>query len=227
MTNVAAIGHNNPPDPIDEATAPFADAIAEAENWLDGTKVTNEAQMKAVDAILKDVRAALTAVTKAEKAAAAPLHEAWKAEKARWKPTIDDLGTMKTGLAAVVNDYKVKLAAEREAERRKAEAEAWRKREEAAAAARAADAADIEAQRAAQEKQREAVEAANAAKQVETVKGLRHVWKHEITDMKAALHWIAREDKPAVEAFVIDYVRRHFKDVEIDGVDRRKEREAF
>ena len=28
--------HNNPPDPIDEALAPYGDAIEEAQNWLDG-----------------------------------------------------------------------------------------------------------------------------------------------------------------------------------------------
>ena len=39
--------HNNPPDPIDEALAPFGDVISEAENWLDGSPVENEAQMKA------------------------------------------------------------------------------------------------------------------------------------------------------------------------------------
>ena len=36
---LATIGHNNPPDPIDEALAPFGDVITEAEVWLDGTRV--------------------------------------------------------------------------------------------------------------------------------------------------------------------------------------------
>ena len=33
------IGHNNPPDPIDEALAPYVDAIEEAQNWLDGEPI--------------------------------------------------------------------------------------------------------------------------------------------------------------------------------------------
>ena len=44
------------------ALAPYGDAISEAENWLDGTKVETEAQMQAVDAILKEIRSASTAV---------------------------------------------------------------------------------------------------------------------------------------------------------------------
>jgi len=31
---MSTIGHNNPPDPIDTALAPFGDAIEEAQNWL-------------------------------------------------------------------------------------------------------------------------------------------------------------------------------------------------
>lgn len=38
--------HNNPPDPIDEALAPFGDFISEAENWLDGTAVENESPLR-------------------------------------------------------------------------------------------------------------------------------------------------------------------------------------
>jgi len=80
MTNPAPIGHNSPPDPIDEALAPYGDAISEAENWLDGTPVENEDQMKAVDAVIKDIRAAKSDLVKAKKSATAPLHDAWKAE---------------------------------------------------------------------------------------------------------------------------------------------------
>jgi hypothetical protein len=100
-----ALGHNNPPDPIDEALAPFSDAISEAENWLDGEPVENEEQMKAVDAILADIRKAGTALASAQKSSTAPLHDAWKAEIARWKPTVDDIERMKKGLAALVDPF--------------------------------------------------------------------------------------------------------------------------
>jgi len=72
-------GHNMPPDPIDEALAPYMDAIEEAENWLDGNPVEDEAAMKAVDALIADIRKAKSDLGKAKKSSTAPLHDAWKA----------------------------------------------------------------------------------------------------------------------------------------------------
>ncbi len=222
-------GHNNPPDPIDEVLAPYADAMSEAENWLDGQAVEDEAAMKSVDAILKDIRAAGTAANKAEKSETAPLYDKYKAEKARWKPTLDDLKAMKDGLAPLVNDFKRKMAAEKEAAKRAAYEEAQRKEREAAEAAAKADAADIEAQRAAAAAQHEAIEAKKAASAAnkDTVKGLRTVHKHEIEDMRAAVNWIARNDKAAMAAFVTEYVRKNCKTVAINGVKTWSEKEAY
>ena len=117
MNTLAPIGHNQGPDPIDEALSPYGDAITEAESWLDGDPVENEDQMKAVDALTVDIKSALKAVNAGEKSAAAPLHDAWKAEKARWKPTIEDLTRIRDGLIAAVSGFKKKLAAQKEAER--------------------------------------------------------------------------------------------------------------
>lgn len=221
--------HNNPPDPIDETLAPFADAIAESDNWLDGEKVETEEQMKAVDAILKDIRAAGTAIGKAEKSETAPLYDTYKAEKARWKPTIDDLKARKDGLAALVNDFKWRLAAKKEAEKRAAYEEARRLEREAEEKARAANAANIEEQRAAMEAKQAAQDAKRAASEAnkDTVKGLRTVHKHEITDHRAALHWIAQNDRPAMTAFIEQYVAKNFKAAPIDGVRTWTEKEAY
>ena len=112
--DVATIGHNMPPDPIDEALVPFGDVISEAEAWLDGQKVDTEAKMKAADELLKGIKTARKAIDDARDASTKPLHEAWKAEVARWKPTQDDLDRLAKGLAALVNDFKVALAKEKE-----------------------------------------------------------------------------------------------------------------
>ena len=119
MNTRAVVGDNNPPDPLDEAIAPFGDAITEAENWLDGEPVTTEGQMKAVDKLAKDIRSARRALDDAKKSATAPLHDAWKAEIARWKPTEDDLDRIQKGLAALVDGYKRNLAAEKAEAKRK------------------------------------------------------------------------------------------------------------
>lgn len=229
MTNPAPIGHNSPPDPIDEALAPYGDAISEAENWLDGTPVENEDQMKAVDAVIKDIRAAKSDLAKAKKSATAPLHDAWKAEIARWKPTEDDIERRLKGLAAVVDPFKRKLAAEKEAAKRAAYEEARRKEREAEEAARNADVSDYEAATEAARLQAEAVDAKKAASAAnkDTVKGLRTVTRYAIEDHRAALHWIAANDRDAVTAFIEEYVRRNHKAAEIGGVKVWQEKEAY
>lgn len=225
----AVIGGNNPPDPLEETIARFGDGITEAENWLDGEPVTNAEQMKAVDALAKHVKAARKAIKEARDAATGPLHEAWKAEVARWKPTEDDLDRIIKGLAAIVGDYKKRLAAEQEAARRAAYQEAERKKREAEAKAAAADAGNIEAQRAAEAAKHEALDAAKAAQATKAAKvtGLRRVHRYEIEDHRKALHWIAANDRDAVTAFIEDYVARNHKRASIDGVRQWEEKEAF
>lgn len=223
------VGHNGAPDPIDAALEPYEASILEAENWLDGSPVENEAAMKAVDTLIADIRKAKSELSKAKKSSTAPLHDAWKAEIARWKPTEDDIERRLKGLAAVVDPFKRKLAAEKEASKRAAYEEAQRKEREAREAAAKANAADYEAQVEADRKAQEAMDAKKAASAAnkDTVKGLRTVTKHEITDHRAALHWIAQNDRDAITAFIEDYVRRNHKTVQIEGVKVWTEKEAY
>lgn len=229
MNKVAEIGHNLPPDPIDEATAPYADAIDEAQNWLDGGEVTNAGQMATVDALLKDVKAAEKAVKDAEASESKPLHDAWKAAKARYKPTIDDLGRIKTGLIAIVSAFKKRESDRIAAEKRAAWEAAEKARKEAEDAAMTASASNIDEIRAAAEKQRaaEIAQAEASAASRQKLKGMRTVHRHEITDMRAAVNWIAKNDKAAMADFVTEYVRRNFRDTAIDGVKAWTEKEAF
>lgn len=230
MNNIATIGDNNPPDPLDEALAPYGDFITEAEGWLDGQKVETEAQMKAVDAIAKEIKAAEKAVKDADESETKPLYDTWKKAKARYKPTLDDLDKIKRGLAALVNDFKKKLAAEKAEAERKSRAEAEAARRAAEEKARAADASDIEAQREAAAAQAEAkakmAEAAAASK--DTVKGLRKVVRYEITDHRALLHWIAQNDRDSVTAFIEGWAQKNHKEQRTaDGLRVWDDQEAF
>ena len=222
--------HNMPPDPIDEALAPFGDVISEAEGWLDGTPVENEGQMKAVDTLIKDMKAAKKAVEAAEESEAKPIYDQWKAAKERYKPTLTDLDRIVKGLVATVDAFKRKLAAEKEAARKEAERLAWEETRKAQEAARNAAANDIEAQRAAAE-QAAAAEAAQKAAQSaakDTVKGMRTVTKYEVTDHRALLHWIAKNDKDAVYAFIEEWARRNHKDqTAAEGLRVWSEKEAY
>lgn len=221
--------HNMPPDPIDEAIAPYGDTIAEAENWLDGEKVETDDQMKAVDALTKEIKEALKSMKSGEESESKPVYDQWKAIKARWKPTIDDLERIKKGLVALVSDYKRKKAEEQAEAERKAREEAERKRREAEEAARKADQSDIEAQRAAAAAQQEAEDAHRAAAKTskEKVKGMRTVTKYQITDHRALLHWIATHHRDDLTAFIEEWARKNHKDVTADGLRVWQEKEAF
>ena len=226
----AVIGGNNPPDPIDEISAQFEDYRIEAENWTDGTEVENEGQMNQVDTLRKAMRDFRLSLEKGQKSAAAPLHDAWKAELARWKPTIDDVKRIEDCLVAVVGAFKKKLDAQKEAERRAAWEAANRARIEAEEAARKAAATDLEAQRQAAAAAQAAIdaEAAAQAAQRDTVKGMRHVTKYEITDHRALLNWIARNRRDDLTAFIEQWAQKNHKpDPKADGLEVWTEREAY
>ncbi len=208
-----AAGHNNPPDPIDDALAPYADALDESDSWLGGAPPMNEVEIKALDIVIGLIRKAKSDLAKAKKSTTAPLHDAWKVEIARWKPTEDDIERRLKSLVALGEPYRQKMAAEKEAIKRAAFDEAQRLEREARAAAAQADATDYAAQVEADRKAREAAEAKVAASEAnkDKVRGLRTVTRFEITDHRAALHWIAANDRDAITEFVEDYVRRNHK----------------
>lgn len=226
----AIIGGNAPPDPIDEITQPFDTYRQEAENWLDGQPVETEGQMKVVDALRKQMRDWRIALEGGQKAATAPLYEAYKAEGERWKPTIEDAKRIEKCLVSAVDAFKRKLADEKAAAERAARAEAERKMREAQEAAARANAADLEAQREAALAQYEAERAARAAAAAskDTVKGLRIVVHHEITDHRALLNWIARNDRDAITAFIEEWARKnHKQNRAADGLRVWEQKEAF
>lgn len=229
MNPRAVMGANLPPDPIDEICATYESAREEAENWLDGAEVTDEAQMKAVDALRKDMREFRLGLERGQKDATAPLYDAYKSEGARWKPAIDDAKRIESGLVALNDGFKRNLAIEKAEAERKARAEAEAAMRAAREAAEAAHVADIEAQREAAAAQARADAAVQAAKDAskDTVKGMRTVTRYVIEDHRAALNDIATSDRDAVTAFIEDYVRRNHKSRAINGVRVWAEKETY
>ena len=222
--------HNNPPDPIDDALAPFGDTISEAENWLDGTPVETESQMVAVDALIKGMKAAKKAVEAADESVTKPMYDAWKSEKARFKPTLDDLDRMVKGLVSAVDTFKRRLAAEKEAARKEAERLAWEATRAAEIASRTADASNIEATREAAAKmaEAEAAQRASMAANKDTVKGLRTVTRYEITDHRALLNYIATQHRDDLTAFIEEWARKNHKEhATAAGLRVWQEKEAF
>lgn len=229
MNQIAHIGHNHPPSDIDDICAAYDAARMEAENWLDGTPVENEAQMRAVDALRDDMRKCRLDLERGQKAATAPLYEAYKAEGARWKPYIEDHKRIEAGLVSAMGPFKAKLDAEKAEAERQARLEAEQKRRAAEEAARQANLADIEAQRAAAAAQAEAEKAQRRAAEAsrQKVKGLRTVTRYEVDDYRAALNDIAKNDRDAMVAFIDDYARRNHKSRPIAGVRVWEVKEAY
>lgn len=228
MNVIAPIGHNNPPDPIDEINARFEAARLEAENWADGSAVENEAQMNAVDVLRKDARAWRLELEAGQKSATAPLYDAYKDEGARWKPTIDDAKRIEGCLVALVDGFKRKLAAEKAEAARKAEAEAWAKTRAAQEAVRQADASNLEDNREAAAKIAEAEAAQEAAKiaKADTVKGMRTVTRYRLIDPVLLARHLWANDREAQGAYHIDRATK--LGLNLPGVfEKYQEKEAY
>ena len=227
--NLPPRNHNNPPLPIEAVVSAHDGLISEAQNWADGTPVENEAGMNAVDRIIKEFKTYRAELTKAAKEQTEPLHKAWKAEVADVKVYTDDADRMQSALVAVVGQFKANLAAEKAEAERKAQQAAWDATRKAQEATRNVNAADIEAQRAAAQAMAdaEAAQKAASAASKDTVKGMRRVTRYEVQDNRAALHWIAAHDKPALAEFIAEYIRKNYKTQQIAGVHVWQEKEAF
>lgn len=226
----AVIGGNSPPDPIDTALAPFSDILLEVENWLDGDVVKTEGQLAATDILLKEMKAAKKAVDAARDEVTKPLHEAWKSEVARWKPTQDDLDRQVKCIIAAQAPYKAKLDAEKAEAARLARVEADRIADEARKAHLAAKASSIEEQRKADDLLKAAEEAARLASRAskDTVKGMRTVQVYEIESHKLLLHWIVKHDRDSVTAFIEEWARLNHKSAShAEGLKVWTEKRAF
>lgn len=223
---IAGMGHNGGEalDPMEAIQAQYDNTFLMVANWLDGSSVENEAQMKEVDSLLASIKDAEKDAAAAKEDEYRPHKAACDAVIARWKPFLTDLTRQKNGLTATVDVFKRKLAEERAAEKRAAEREAYRLREAAEEAARKAAANDLDAQREAAAAMEVAQRATQQAKQVETVKGLRTYTVTEVVDGKVLINWIAKNDKAALMAFMDDYARRNTGD--LPGVERRQEKRA-
>ena len=233
MTNTnerAVMGDNHPPhDPVDEAIAPFADAIEMAENTLIGVVVENDAQESDVDALAKDIKSALKAVADARLDITRPMDAAKKSVMDKFKPTETDLKRIAEELVKMVAPYKKAKAAKIVA----AQAEADRKAKEALRVAQEARAAssptDLDDRREADAMADEAQRLAKDAKKASKVKvaRMRTVKKHEITDRSALARDIWIKDADAMNAFLDEYARKNAHNRKIDGVNAWVEEEPY
>lgn len=229
MSDVAEVGHNGPPSPMEMCASDFSEFISEAENWGDGEIVTTLAQMEAVDAVIKGLKSYGTALNKAVAEYTGPAHKVWKGKVAEGKAYTDDKARLQSVLVAAVSPFKEKLAAEKEAERKAAWEAARQAEREAEELAAKANAVSIEDVRAAEDAKASAMEAKKLASsaQKDTVKGMRDVHRHEVVSMRDLVNWIAINDKAAMAHFANTYAGKNHKNIPDDVVRSWTEKEAF
>lgn len=224
----AAIGDNNPPEktPFERVSERIDDLWTEAKNWLDGSKVTTEAESKAVSKLLEDFRKAEADADEARKAEAKPYDEAKAAIQEKYAPLIANTKAVKGRTVLAVEACKkalepwiLKLAAEQKAAAEKARKEAEEKQAAAQAALAAArEANDLAQREEAEAALQEAKRADQAATRAEKTKahatggaraiGLRTSYAPELTDGVAAArhYWATR--RADMEAFLLDQARK-------------------
>lgn len=207
LNPAATIGHNHPPDPIDEALTAITDLYDEALNFADGEPIDSDAMHDTVTALRDALHEAGKAADALRVEAKKPLDEQIDAIQSRFNPAIQPKKGMVDRAKASLGEL---LAA-------------WRKQEADKKAAIAA-AARLEAERIAKEAQdakrasagnlvarEEAeallVEAKQAEKQARrddkaatSGLGLRTVWRAELVDVEKALDWCYGRDPDAFRA---------------------------
>ena len=221
--------NHNQQDPIENVLTEFESVLDEASNWTDGEFITDEAGMKAVDAVLKEFKSYKTALVKAGNEKTGPLHKEWKAELAAVKIYTDDADLIQKALIAIVAPFKAKLAKEKADAEEAAWEETNRLRREAEKQAAEARVGDVDEQRAANEAKAAVVAAEKVAKSVakEAPKGMRKVSKFEIEDYNAAFKFIAAKHSSLIREMVESFVVKNHKATHIDGVKQWVEKEAF
>lgn len=228
------IGHNNPPSALAAFEAALSDARDTAADFLDGAAIETQGQADAVGKIVGEVKELRRDAEKARKSEKEPYLEAGRQVDAAWKPLLERADTIIKAAQAPLTAYLQAQEAEKRERERLAQEEAERKAQEALEAERAAKSvADLEE---AQAKQKEADAAAKDAKRASKDKaqvsgtsraiGLRTYKVVTVTDHKAALLWIAKRDKPALDHFIEEYARKHAATRPMDGVVVRDEKRA-
>ncbi len=205
MGAVAAIGHNNPPDPFAAIKTHVDDLMVEAKNFCDGAAIENQAQADAVARLIDDFRSAAKAADEARKEEAKPYDDGKAAVQAKYAELLAETKAQiiraLEALKATLTPWLQKLERERREAEQVAQEEAARKAQEAADAMRATTLADLDGREAAEALVADAAAAQAEANRIAKAKphaagdgraiGLRRSYRAVLTDPRAAvLHYM-------------------------------------
>lgn len=195
---------NQPPDPFQAFALHIDDLVEQAQQYLDGEPVQNDAQAEDVSRLLNMLRKAGNDADDARKAEKKPHDDAAKAVQVRWKPLLDRIDLAATTAKQALTPF---LTAKEAAQRAAADAarmEAQRLAEAAAQAAEQANPNDLAGQMTVKVLKENAIAAETAAGRLdkgraqarggERAVSLRSAWTPTLTDPVAALkHYRERQ----------------------------------
>lgn len=220
----AVMGHNGAPVEMTAYEAVrinIVDLYAEAEQWLDGTPVTTQAQADAVNTLKASIKDAIKAAEAERVKEIEPLKTKVDAIQARYNELIGSNKSV-TGIAikaeqacnAALKPYLIELDRQQQEAARIAREEADRLQREAQEAMRQRDAANLAQREEAERLVNEAKAAQVAASKAENVKahakgegratGLRTIHRAVMADKNLAAKWVWLDHQDELMAFIQD-----------------------
>jgi hypothetical protein len=207
---------NAPPDAATLFAEEVADLMLEAQNYLDGEPIANEAQAEAVSAILNRARRIAKDADETRKVEKKPHDDAAKAVQAKWLPIIEKAGLAATTAKQALAPWLQAAEAENERQAELARQEAERLAEIASSARatvgnilEAMDAENLLKIAEAARKDAAKLDKAKAhAKGGERAVGLRSVWTPTLTDPCAALKFYREREPELLKSWLVEQAEK-------------------
>ncbi len=222
MTDRHAIGGNQPP-PV-EAFALHIEELFSLVSGCVAAPVQTDEQEAALDALLDDVRKAKKDADAERAAEKKPHDDAAKAVQTAWKPLLDRCDKAADAIKAALTPYRTAKQRAKDEAARIAREEAEAKQRAAQAALRQSD--DLESRFAAEEQLKQAQKLAAQANRIDrTATGLRTYQIADVTDRRALLEHVMRNDPDALTEWLAEYARKALP-AQLPGVTIRTEKRA-
>lgn len=217
------IGHNNPP-PLETMGLHIEDLFSLVSGSLAGGEVTTDDQEAALDAILDDVRKAKKDADAMRATEKKPHDDAAKAVQAAWKPLLDRCDKAADAIKAALTPYRTAKQRAKDEAARIAREEAEAKQRAAQVALRQSD--DLESRFAAEEQLKQASKLTAQANKIDrSATGLRTYQIADVTDRRALLQHVMRNDPDALTDWLAEYARKALP-AQLPGVTIRTEKKA-
>lgn len=216
MTEIATIGHNQPPapTPFELARDEVEELYAEAEGWLDGVAIETKGQADGISTLINLIRDARKKADEARKTENDPFDKGKAEVQARYNPLLKRCDLAVDACKRALEPWLRKEADAKEAAAAEARRIADEKAKAAQEAIRKADLDNLAAREVAEKLVKDAKKAetdanravrdtAKAGMGVGRATSLRSVWTPVMTDPVAAIrhYWVA--DQQAITTFLM------------------------